>query len=555
MKRGTTVLLLTMLATILANSSVGQSGRLGDRALTNGSLTRLNIELSNRWLQALQLHPRAYVKATVTEEQETYLNVGVHLKGQYGTFQKWEDKPSMTLNFDRFSKNQTFHGFDKLHLNNSVSDPAFATELLCREMFQAAGVPVGRASHARLDINNRDAGLYVLVEGYNKKFLKRYFTSASGSLYDSEFVHDVTYPLKNSAASGPTYRSDLSVLTTACLEPSILSEAERESASNGRAYGAKGARLRKLSSVLDLDRFCSFLALEIMTCHFDGYARGINNYWLYHDPTSDRMVFIPHGMDQMFYDPRGSLFPGLKGIVAKAVLETAEGRKLFRERCTALFTNLFPALSNRVEEIRATIRPEFATMGMNAVAQHDKAVADLQRRIGERIEHLRRHLLAAAPGITILNPGGETAITNWLWSIEQGNATLTAEPHDPPAVSERRSAEGLMLRTRLEPDEKAAVGTWEARVLVPKGIYRFSSRVACDQKIFRGPNCPVSLNIWGGQDQQFESARNDAQHLELAQSFSINSEEPEEILIQCQAQSREMNLEFQFGPLILTRVH
>ena len=124
-------------------------------------------------------------------------------------------------------------------------------------------------------------------------------------------------------------------------------------------------------------------------------------------PLLGEMVFMPHGMDQMFYESQSSLFPELKGIVAKALLETAEGRAKFRERCALLFTNLFPGLSNRVEELRVNIRPEIAKMGTNAVAQHDRAVADLQKRIAERVAHLRKHLFAPAPPLTALSPGGE----------------------------------------------------------------------------------------------------------------------------------------------------
>ena len=93
----------------------------------------------------------------------------------------------------------------------------------------------------------------------------------------------------------------------------------------------------------------------------------------------------------------------------------------------------------------------------------------------------------------------------------------------------------------------------EARVLLPKGTYRFSTAVSCDQRIFRGPDWPVSLKLWAGEEQQFESNRTDPQHADLAQTFSITSEAPEEILIQCQARSREINLTFQFDSLILSR--
>jgi len=76
-------------------------------------------------------------------------------------------------------------------------------------------------------------------------------------------------------------------------------------------------------------------------------------------------------MDQMFTQPEGSLFPEFKGILARAILQTPEGRQRFRERCLTLFTNLLcplsPALSpaggegaclsNRVVELQKKLRP------------------------------------------------------------------------------------------------------------------------------------------------------------------------------------------------------
>ena len=88
-------------------------------------------------------------------------------------------------------------------------------------------------------------------------------------------------------------------------------------------------------------------------------------------------------------------------------------------------------------------------------------------------------------------------------------------------------------------------------MLLPKGEYRFSTIVSCDQRVFRGAHVPVQIKLWGGEERDFESTRLDAQHLELAQGFAIVSEVPEEILIQCQAQSHDMNVDFEFGSLQL----
>jgi len=40
--------------------------------------------------------------------------------------------------------------------------------------------------------------------------------------------------------------------------------------------------------------------MEIMLAHWDGYAQNRNNYRVFHDFDSGRLVFLPHGLDQMF---------------------------------------------------------------------------------------------------------------------------------------------------------------------------------------------------------------------------------------------------------------
>src|SRR5438093_2057668 len=134
---------------------------------SDDAIARLNILVGSTESNALRLRFRSYVNGDVAADGRTYTNVGLHLKGNYGTIQPLERKPSLTLNFDKYTKEQKFHGMDKLHLNNSMSDPTFMTELLCRDLFRAAGLPSARVSHARVSINGRDCGLYVLVEGHD----------------------------------------------------------------------------------------------------------------------------------------------------------------------------------------------------------------------------------------------------------------------------------------------------------------------------------------------------------------------------------------------------
>jgi len=74
----------------------------------------------------------------------------------------------------------------------------------------------------------------------------------------------------------------------------------------------------------------------VLICHHDGYSLDQNNFRIYHDPTTDKMVFIPHGMDLIFDDPTRDLEPRFNGTVARAVMETPQGKQLYRQRLKEL---------------------------------------------------------------------------------------------------------------------------------------------------------------------------------------------------------------------------
>lgn len=334
------------------------------------------IQITGTNLTALQQDNRRYVRATVTVGSDTYSDVGVHLKGAAGSFRGIDDKPALTLSFDKFQKGQRFHGLDKLSLNNSVQDGSYLTEILCGEMFRAAGVPAARATHARVTLNGRDRGMYVLKEGFGKTFLRRHFQNDKGNLYDGGFLREITEPLQRTSGEGKDDHADLKALA----EAASLRDATQ--------------RLARLETVLDVDRFVTFIALEVMMHHWDGYALKRNNYRLYHDPTSGRIVFIPHGMDQMFSDVNFPILPGMDGLVARAIVEAPAGRERYLTRMTNLFQTVFQAqaLTNRIWQLHDRARPAFAAIIPNAATEHDHATENLCTLVRQRAESLGRQL-------------------------------------------------------------------------------------------------------------------------------------------------------------------
>ena len=396
---------------------------------------------------------RPTVKATVKEGGTVYTNVAIHLKGAAGSFRSVDDNPAITLNFDYFAAGQTFHGLRKISLNNSVQDRSFLSERICRELFEAAGVPVPRAGFATLRLNGRELGLRVMTEGFNKQFLKRYFNDTSGNLYDGGFLQDISGNLSVTSGDNPRDHSRLRALRAAVTDRDTTN------------------RFARIEQVLDVDRFLSFLAMEVIQCHWDGYAMNRNNWRIYHDLDSNRMVFFPHGLDQMFGVARAGpdvpIFPHMQGLVATRILQTPQGRQRYLARITQLYTNVFnaPDLLKRVDELAAVVQPAIAQSG--DASSHQWEVSHLKDRIAQRAQSLDRQLTVREPPQFAAD--GSAKIKGWHPS------TQDAKNGQPVfrSLLNREPDNWLYISAPNGP----IVGSWRTRVQLEAGDYRFEGNL------------------------------------------------------------------------------
>src|SRR5947209_3653911 len=93
------------------------------------------------------------------------------------------------------------------------------------------------------------------------------------------------------SGDAPRDRSRLRALAAAAREPDLTE------------------RYTALQKTLDLDRFYSFVSIELMLEHWDGYTMNRYNWRIYNDHDTDRMVFIPHGLDQVLQRRRYGIYP------------------------------------------------------------------------------------------------------------------------------------------------------------------------------------------------------------------------------------------------------
>jgi hypothetical protein len=109
------------------------------------------------------------------------------------------------------------------------------------------------------------------------------------------------------------------------------------------------------------------------------------------------MIFLPHGLDQLFVKTDEPLIPEWKGLIARAILSTPSGQQKYLEKMSGLLAGVFraDALQARIRELAATIRPALGESDSSAAKAFDDAVAKMCERIAKRAAFIEQQLKAA----------------------------------------------------------------------------------------------------------------------------------------------------------------
>lgn len=127
-----------------------------------------------------------YYKCTVIIDNEAYKNVAIRGKGNTSLTQVQSydnDRYSFKIEFDHYDNSNTYHGLDKLCLNNIIQDNTYMKDYLTYQMMNKMGVASPLCSYAYITVNGDDWGLYLAVEGIEESFLQRNYGKNYGDLY------------------------------------------------------------------------------------------------------------------------------------------------------------------------------------------------------------------------------------------------------------------------------------------------------------------------------------------------------------------------------------
>lgn len=492
-----------------------------------GRIPKLRIEITPAELAKLNKDPRSFVRCSIREGDDfIYSEVGVHLKGAAGSFRPVGDRPALTLNFDKYREKQKFHGLDKLHLNNSVQDGSYLNEYLGSVLFNAAGVPAPRITHARVWLNGRDLGFYVLKEGFDTQFLENHFGSKQGNFYDGGFCQDVDQKKSRKSGPGSDDQADLKALAAAAREADLAKRAER------------------LDQTLAIEQFYSFVAMEMMVAHWDGYARNRNNYRLYNHPAVNKIVFLPSGMDQLFGDPNFPVFDSMGGLVTSGLWQLPSTRHQYRDRVGYLLTNVFTAefLTNEIAKVHARVRPMLAEMNEGAAKNFDNSARDMNNRVLARIAGIQKQL-----GIQPMKPvkpdaNGVFKLAKWEPQVDAG---------EPKMADAAEQAGVKALEIKLDKSSRV-VASWRSRVLLDAGKYRFEGKVATRGVVpLKEPTGEgAGLRISGSSRPN--QVTGDSDWKPIAFEFDVPAASTEVVLV-CELRAEKGRAWFDLGSLQLTR--
>ena len=126
-----------------------------------------------------------YSACAVVIDGEAVKNVAIRGKGNTSlstVSSLGSQRYSFKIEFDQYQDGNTYHGLDKLCLNNIISDNTYMKDYLSYRMMAEFGADAPLCSYVWVTVNGEDWGLYLATESIEDSFMERVY-NGEGELY------------------------------------------------------------------------------------------------------------------------------------------------------------------------------------------------------------------------------------------------------------------------------------------------------------------------------------------------------------------------------------
>jgi spore coat protein H len=228
-----------------------------------------------------------FMQASVSVDNKRFYSVGIRFKGESSyEFYPGKKKP-IRIKFNKFVKGQTLDGLEEINLNNNFKDPTMLREKIYLDMLNKEGLPAPRATYAKVYINDKYWGLYLVTDNIDKVFLETRFNDSRGNLYQGEplatFVYYGNEPSKYYNKYGLKNNQDNNnwsdlIKFIRLINDTTLSDEDF---------------LRRLESSFNLDKCLRAWAINNLIGNIDAYNMFYpHNFFIFHDSVTMKWHWI-----------------------------------------------------------------------------------------------------------------------------------------------------------------------------------------------------------------------------------------------------------------------
>ena len=272
-----------------------------------------------------------WVPVSIEFDGNSWTNVGLRFKGNSSLHQSWgrgTNKLPFKLDFDEFEddhaeiEDQRFYGFKQLMLSSNFSDESLLREKVVADVFREAGVASAHTAFYRVYVDYGEGpiyfGLYTMVEVIDDTVIEEQFEDDGGNVYkpDGSGASFAQGAFDEKSFDKETNQDEADWNDVVALFDALHADERTLDPAAWRS---------QLESVFDVDGFLRWLAVNTVVQNWDTYGRMTHNYYVYHDPTTDLLTWIPWDNNMALRDDIGR-----QGVLSLDLSEVDERWPLIR---------------------------------------------------------------------------------------------------------------------------------------------------------------------------------------------------------------------------------
>jgi spore coat protein H len=310
-----------------------------------------------------------WTQANIQFGGQAFTNIATRYRGN-GTYVNslYGSKQPFKIDLNKHHPDQKIQGLDKLNFNNLVEDASFMHDTLGYALFRAAGVASPRTAYAWMTItigspeNRKPNGFYLILENIDQRFAKDRFGTSKTPIFKPVTPYLFSYLGEDWSAYDRIY--DLKTEATDAQKQQVIDFANSLTNDDDDVFAAR------INQFVDLDQFSRFLASIVLIASYDGFLTNGQNFYLYLNPETNLIGFIPWDLDHAWGDfpfigsasdrDQASIWHPWAGThrFLERIMAVDEFRDLYREQLEALLANEFnpEVLSPRIDAIAEVIQ-------------------------------------------------------------------------------------------------------------------------------------------------------------------------------------------------------